>query len=113
MSKRKNPKKPISKKTQSLLKDLQRKRGVRELAKRFLIVCEDDKSAPNYFHALKKSFNLTATSIVVVGSGGHSQPSQVVKRAIARKANAAKAGGGTEPFDQVWCDRRRLRHQDS
>ncbi len=58
MSKGKKTKKPISKKTQSLLKDLQRKRGVRELAKRFLIVCEDDKSAPNYFQALKKHFNL-------------------------------------------------------
>ena len=57
MSKGKKPKKPISKKTQSLLKDLQRKRGVRELAKRFLIVCEDDKSAPNYFQALKKHWN--------------------------------------------------------
>ncbi len=102
MSKGKKPKKPISKKTQSLLKDLQRKRGVRELAKRFLIVCEDDKSAPHYFDAMKKHFNLTATSIVVVGSAGHTQPSQVVKRAIARMAKAAEAGG-TEPFDHVWC----------
>ena len=103
MSKGKKPKKPISKKTQSLLKDLQRKYGVRDLAKRFLIVCEDDKSAPNYFQALKKHFNLSATSIVVVGSDGHSQPIQVVKRAIQLKLNAAKAGSGTEPFDQVWC----------
>ncbi len=103
MSKSKKPKKPISKKVLSLLKDLQRKRGVRELAKRFLIVCEDDKSAPNYFQALKKHFNLSATSIVVVGSGGHSQPIQVVKRAIKLKLNAAKADSGTEPFDHVWC----------
>jgi len=103
MSKGKKTKKPISKKTQSLLNDLQRKRGVRELAKRFLIVCEDDKSAPNYFQSLKKHFNLSATSIVVAGSDGHTQPIQVVKRAIMLKDNSAKADGGTEPFDQVWC----------
>ncbi len=103
MSNGKKPKKPISKKVLSQQKELQRKRGVRELAKRFLIVCEDDKSAPHYFEALKKLFNLTATSIVVVGSGGHTQPSQVVKRAITRKAYAAEADSGTEPFDHIWC----------
>ena len=52
MSRGKKPKKPVSKKVLSLNEQLQRRRGVRYLAKRFLIVCEDEKSAPNYFEAL-------------------------------------------------------------
>ena len=49
MSKGRKPKKPLSKKVMALNEQLQRRRGVRDLAKRFLIVCEDDKSAPNYY----------------------------------------------------------------
>jgi len=103
MSKGKRPKRPISKKTTVLLKELQRRRGVRDLAKRVLIVCEDNKSAPNYFEALKRHFNLSAASIQVAGSDGYSQPLQVVERAIQLKARAAEADSGTEPFGSVWC----------
>ena len=69
--------------------DLQRRRGVRDLEKRFLIVCEDDKSAPNYFYALRKHFNLSAASIRIAGSGGNTQPIQVVEEAISLKTKAA------------------------
>jgi len=103
MNKGKNPKKPLSKATMALNEQLQRRRGVRDLAKRFLIVCEDAKSAPNYFEALKKHFNLSAASIQVAGSGGNSQPIQVVEQAVKVKANASNPDSGTEPFDQVWC----------
>jgi hypothetical protein len=96
-------KKPISRKVLFNLESLQRRRGIRDLEKRFLIVCEDGKSAPNYFEALKKHFNLSATSVEVVGSGGRTQPTQVVARAIEIKERAASPRSGTEPFDQVWC----------
>ena len=96
-------KRPLSKKTEALLEQLQRRRGVRDLPKRFLIVCEDHKSAPNYFEALKKHFNLSATSIQVVGSAGQTQPIQVVTRAVKLKENAIDPESGTEPFDEVWC----------
>ena len=101
----KNPKKPASKSRSrsTWLADLQRRRNVRAVAKRFLIVCEDDKSAPNYFNALKKQFNLSATSVMVVGSGGHSQPIQVVDRAIDVKEKANDDDSGTLPFNEVWC----------
>ena len=82
MSKGKKPKKPLSPKVVTLIEQLQRQRGVRELEKRFLIVCEDGKSAPNYFEALKKHFQLSATSIQVVGSNGRTQPIQVVTQAV-------------------------------
>jgi hypothetical protein len=102
MSKRRGAKKPLSKKTQALLDQLKRKRGIRDLQKRFLIVCEDGKSAPNYFEALKKHYNLSATSVRIAGSGGSTQPIQVVTKAVeVKKAEAAETGG--VPFSQVWC----------
>jgi hypothetical protein len=103
MSKGKGPKKPLSKATVALLEQLRRLHGVRDLPERFLVVCEDGKSAPNYFEALKKHFNLSATSIMVVGGGGRTQPTQIVSRAIEIKQNATDAESGTEPFNHVWC----------
>lgn len=101
MSKR--GKKPVSPKVIALQEELRRKKGVRDLQKRFLIVCEDGKSAPNYFEALKKLESLSAASIAVFGSNGKTQPTQVVEAAVKRKRVAADEKSGTEPFDQVWC----------
>lgn len=103
MSKKKPQKKPLSKKVKTLLEQLQRRRGVRDLAKRVLIVCEDGKSAPNYFESLKKHLNLSAASIHIAGSGGRTQPIQVVARAIELRNRANGSASGTEPFDQAWC----------
>jgi RloB-like protein len=103
MSKKKHEKRPLSKKVITLIEELKRKRGVRDLAERFLIVCEDGKSAPNYFRALREHLNLTATSIEVAGSGGRTQPVQVVARAIELKNAASSDDSGTLPFDQTWC----------
>jgi hypothetical protein len=103
MSSREKPKRPLSKKTAALIKQLQRRRGERDLEKRFLIVCEDGKSAPNYFEALKEHFKLSAASIQIAGSEGHTQPVQVVARAAEIKKDAAAPNSGTVPFEQVWC----------
>lgn len=103
MSWGKSRKNPVSKKVVARLEQLQRSRGVRDLAKRFLIVCEDGKSAPNYFDCLKKHFKLSATSIHVVGSDGRTQPLQVVEKAVELKDSAASASSGTEPFGETWC----------
>ena len=59
---------------QALLDELKRRRGERDLPKRFLIVCEDSKSAVNYFEALIKHFNLSAASIHVAAAGGTRSP---------------------------------------
>ncbi len=103
MSNRGKPKKPLSKATAALLEQLRRRHGERDLEKRFLIVCEDGKSAPNYFEALKKHFKLSAASIEIAGSAGHTQPAQVVARAVEIKKSAASPDSGTVPFEQVWC----------
>jgi hypothetical protein len=99
----KGGKKPTSPKVIALQEQLRRRSGVRPLQERFLIVCEDGKSAPNYFKALKICENLSATSIEVFGSDGNTQPIQVVKAAIERKRAADSKDSGTVPFDQVWC----------
>jgi hypothetical protein len=99
----KGRKKPLSPKVLALQAQLRRQWGVKELEKRFLIVCEDTKSAIAYFKALKKHLNLAATSVIVAHSGGRTQPIQVVEEAVARKKEAASPRSGTEPFDHVWC----------
>lgn len=96
-------KRPISPKVKSLQEQLRRERGIRELHRRFLIVCEDTKSAPSYFEAVKRHENLSAASIAVVGSGGRTQPIQVVKEAIERSKASESEDSGTEPFQEVWC----------
>lgn len=99
MSKRRNTRKPISEKTKLLLDSLRRRTGVRDVAKRILIVCEDDKSSPNYFWALIRSYRLSA---VVVGSSHFSQPIQVVNRAIHLRMQTKQSTQET-PFDETWC----------
>ncbi len=56
---------PQSKNARSLIDELKRRRGERDLPKRFLIVCEDEKSAVNYFKAMRRHFGLSATSVEV------------------------------------------------
>ncbi|MBD2454679.1 RloB domain-containing protein [Nostoc sp. FACHB-87] len=66
-----------------------RKVATRELNERFLIICEGDKTEPNYF----KSFRVPKDVIDVRGLGAN--PSKLVE-----KAKELKAQGD---YDQVWC----------
>lgn len=100
MSKKK--KRPISKKVAHLLQCLERRTNTRLLNKRVLIACEDDKSSPDYFHALLRHYKLSASRVEIVRGGGDSQPLQVVEKAI-EYAELAKKSHGTEPFEEVWC----------
>lgn len=93
---------PQSKATRHLLEGLKRARGVRDLRSRHLIVCEDEVSAPRYFRAFTAHHKLTAASVVVAGSGGQTQPEQVVRTAIKGKL-AAEKDEELPPFHKVWC----------
>ncbi|WP_165236132.1 RloB family protein, partial [Aquisphaera insulae] len=103
MSPRKRSKKPLSSKVTARFPELARKRGERELIRRFLVVCEDGKSAVNYFLALRSFLRLSPQSLVIKGSEDHTQPIQVVTRAVELMVGAAAETSATEPFDQVWC----------
>lgn len=62
--------------------------------KRILIVCEGEKTEPNYF----KSFRVTSAVVVVEGLG--SDPKRLVRKALSLKDRAAR---NEAKYDQVWC----------
>lgn len=67
-----------------------RKVGVREFVPRFLIVCEGEKTEPNYF----RSFRVPGHVEVVVQGTGYNTVS-LVRVAIGLK--------DTGDYDQIWC----------
>ncbi|BAZ42965.1 abortive phage resistance protein [Calothrix sp. NIES-4101] len=66
-----------------------RKVNTREIRQRFLIICEGEKTEPNYF----KSFRVPTVVIEVQGLGIN--PSKIVDQAIESQ--------NPEEYDQVWC----------
>ncbi|MFB2768241.1 RloB family protein [Pelatocladus sp. BLCC-F211] len=66
-----------------------RKVDVRELRKRFLIVCEGEETEPNYF----RSFRTPGLVIAVHGIGAN--PSRLVEK--------AKELHSQDEYDQIWC----------
>lgn len=66
-----------------------RKVNTREIRQRFLIVCEGEKTEPNYF----RSFRVPKVVIDIKGLGAN--PSKLVK--------SAKEFSHQEDYDQVWC----------
>jgi RloB-like protein len=73
--------------------------------RRFLIVCEGEKSEPDYIVGVKPLCRAQLIEIQVVGGAGATK--KVVEEAVALKkaaiAKAKKASNGFEQFDEVWC----------
>ena len=69
----------------------------RSPGERFLIVCEGEKTEPNYFN----SFRLPGL-IYVHAEGFGVSPPQLVEVALEIKRNSSR-NRGHEPFDQIWC----------
>jgi len=57
-----------------------------------LIVCEGEKTEPNYFNELKKAFRLSNTNIKIVGRGA--DPLSVVNFASNQQQRGRKKEGG-------------------
>ena len=72
----------------------ERKIGNRETIPTFLIVCEGEKTEPNYFRSFPIS---TRPEITIVGAG--CETIAVVNKAIELMTERAK----TRAFDRVWC----------
>ncbi len=70
----------------------QRQVDVREPKQRFLIVCEGERTEPNYFRGLRQDHRLNAT-VTVMGKG--LDPSQLVE--------TAQAESRFGEYDHVWC----------
>ena len=103
MSARPRVRRPPSKSRQGFIAQLQRQRGIKEMNRRVLIVCEDQKSAPNYFNALRDELKLPALSVVVASSDGRTQPIQVVQTAINMCDKAESKDNDDDPFDEAWA----------
>lgn len=72
---------------------LTRRQGVREIKQSFLIVCEGEKTEPDYF----KAFRMTAATVKAVGQAMNTMT--LVNKAISiRKADRLKK----RDYDQCW-----------
>ena len=73
--------------------NLSRRQGVREVKQSFLIVCEGEKTEPDYF----KAFRMTAATVKAVGEAMNTMT--LVNKAISiREADKAKK----RYYDQCW-----------
>jgi len=70
-----------------------RKHDTREPKQRFLIVCEREKTEPNYFRSFRVPRNVIEVNVEGVGEN----PSRLV--ATAKELNDKE----DEKYDQVWC----------
>ncbi|MGB3206482.1 MAG: RloB family protein [Crinalium sp.] len=68
-----------------------RKVNTREIRQRFLIVCEGEKTEPNYFRSFRVPKNVAEIDVKGLGEN----PSKLV--------NSAKELKKQEEYDQVWC----------
>lgn len=68
-----------------------RKVDIKEVRQRFLIVCEGEKTEPNYFMSFRVPKNVAEIDVKGVGEN----PSKLV--------NSAKDLKEQEDYDQVWC----------
>lgn len=71
-----------------------RKYNTKVPKERFLIICEGEKTEPNYF----KAFHISSAIVIVKGLGANTD--SLIRSAIKLKNDAIEVD---EPFDQVWC----------
>ena len=85
--------------------NLKRKQEGYHIKKSILIVCEGEKTEPNYFNALKRKFR-SKTATIDIDDKSDSTPISVVKYAIN------KAKQNPESYDIIYCVIDRDRHND-
>jgi len=81
------------------IEDLARKKARREGYAKVLIVCEGEKTEPNYFNGLKDHLALNSANIIITGDCG-SDPMSVVDYVLRQYRIARETG---DPFDKVFC----------
>lgn len=78
---------------------LQRRKARREAYQKLLIVCEGEKTEPNYFEDAREHYALNTVNVEVRGDCG-SDPMSVISFAKQRYREERDAG---DPFDRVYC----------
>lgn len=80
-------------------KDLARKKAKRSSYEKILIVCEGEKTEPNYFNELKDYYQLNTANVVVDGRCG-SDPWSIYQHAQKCVSQAKKFN---DPYDKIYC----------
>ena len=80
-------------------RELARKKAKKAPYDKVLIVCEGEKTEPNYFTGLKDHLELNSANVVVTGECG-SSPMSIVRYARQLYREERDAG---DPFDKVFC----------
>ncbi len=78
---------------------LQRQNAKRKPYDKVLIVCEGEKTEPNYFNELKDHYEINTANIEIDGNCG-SSPKSVVNHAINLYTKECDTDNG---FDRVYC----------
>ena len=86
---------------------LTRRKYVREPYDKVLIVCEGEKTEPNYFKGLKNHLRLKTANVAIVGEGA--TPTKIVERAKELEKREKERG---DPFDKIFCVFDKDRHTD-
>lgn len=84
-----------------------RRGPVREPYDKVLIVCEGERTEPNYFKGLKNHLRLKTANVAIVGEGA--TPTKIVERAKELEKQEKNRG---DPFDKVFCVFDKDRHTD-
>ena len=80
-------------------KSLARPNATRAPYAKVLIVCEGEKTEPNYFNELKQHYKISSANIVITGDCG-SDPLSIVNHAKKLYSEQQDLG---DAFDQVYC----------
>lgn len=80
-------------------RDLDRRKAKRSSYDKVLIVCEGEKTEPNYFNELVDFYKLNSANVEIDGSCG-SSPKSVYERALEIYENEITRGDG---YDRVYC----------
>jgi len=85
-----------------------RRQSKRATFPKILIVCEGEKTEPNYFNGLRDELRLSSARVEITGKGA-SNPMGIVS--LARKRSKEEKGKGF-PFDKIFCVFDRNNHED-
>lgn len=78
---------------------LERRKARRSSYEKVLIVCEGEKTEPNYFNELIQFYELNTANVEIDGTCG-SSPISVLERALDLKRLEETKG---DPFDKIYC----------
>lgn len=95
------------KKRKRSISSYQRKFGGRKVGESILIVCEGEKTEPDYFTSLRRRFNLATVQVEIRGEECDPAPISVVNYALVKKEERDKLIKNSQTslpqYQHIWC----------